>query len=142
MATPVTVSSEQTLEATVAGPAGATRLIVVAGQATCNVSVSVPSPGGGGAVQQGSFEAHVGPALTVAQFRRAVATASIASLSASGSVTAHNWAVTAVSADYDDDAGRVQLEFDIQVAVQGSPMAGATQVLLATVAFQVTILAA
>jgi hypothetical protein len=93
-------------------------------------------------VQQGSFEAHVGPALTVAQFRRAVATASIASLSASGSVTAHNWAVTAVSADYDDDAGRVQLEFDIQVAVQGSPMAGATQVLLATVAFQVTILAA
>lgn len=142
MANTATLVSEQTLEAQVAGPGGATRLIVVTGLATCGLSVSVPSPGGGSASQQASFEAHVGPSLTVPQFRRAIATASLASLSASGSVTLHSWAVTAVDADFDDDAGKVVLGFDVQVNVQGAPMPAATQIALLMIAFQVTILAA
>lgn len=142
MATPATITSEQTLEAQVAGPAGATRLIVVTGLGTCNFLLAVPSPGGGTATAQGSFSALVGPPLSVAQFRRAVGTVSLASLSASGTVTAHAWAVTAVDVDYDDDAGRVQLEFDVQVSVTGPPMPAGMQAVLAGVAFHVTILAA
>jgi hypothetical protein len=50
--------------------------------------------------------------------------------------------VTLVDADYDDDVGRGQLEFDVVVSVQGPPMPPPTLVVLASVAFQVTILAA
>jgi hypothetical protein len=142
MANPVTISSEQTLEAQVAGPGGATRLLVVSGLAACHLTVSVPSPGGGAATQQGTFAAHVGPAMTVAQFRRAIATVSLASLTALGSLTAHSWSITAVDADFDDDAGKVELEFDLRVEVQGAPMPAFNQLVLASVAFQVTILAA
>jgi hypothetical protein len=109
MATPANLTSMQTLQAQVAGPAGATRAVFVTGLARCGLAVDVPSPGGGTASRQGTFAAHVGPSLTVAQFRRAVAMASLASLSASGNVTVHAWAVTAVDANFDDDAGQVRL---------------------------------
>ena len=142
MATPATLTSQQTLEAQVTGPGGATRVIIVTGLATCSLNTAVPSPGGGFGTQQGTFSAHVGPTLTVAQFRRAVATVSLTSLSATGSVTTHSWAITDVDASFDDDEGRVELEFDVQVTVQGPPMPGFTQVMLASVGFQVTILAA
>ena len=142
VANPAILKSEQTLEAQVAGPGGATRLIVVTGLANCDLTVAVPSPGGGTATQQATFTAHVGPSLSVAQFRRAVAAVSLASISATGSLVQHSWAVTDVDATFDDDNGKVQLEFDVQVVVQGPPMPALTQGLLASVGFQVTILAA
>ena len=142
MATPVSLTSVQTLEAQVAGPGGATRVIHVTGLAHCSLSVSVQSPAGGTVSQQGSFAAHVGPELTVAQFRKAIATVSVASVSALGSLTGHTFSVTAMDADFDDDAGKVELEFDAQVTVQTPAMPPANQVVLASVAFQVTILAA
>ena len=142
MATPVPLTSVQTLEAQVAGPGGATRVIYVTGLAHCNLTVAVTSPVGGSASQQGSFAAHVGPELTVAQFRKAIATVSVASVGASGSLVGHGFSVTAMDADFDDDEGKVQLEFDAQVTVQTPAMPPTNQVVLATVAFQVTILAA
>lgn len=142
MAILASVTNEQTLEAQVAGPAGATRVIFVTGLADCSLAVSVPSPGGGSASQRGTFEAPVGPALTLAQFRRAIASVSLASLLVAGSLTTHSWAIVGVDADFDEEDGRVRLEFDAHVDVQGPPMPGATQLVLATVAFQVTILAA
>ena len=142
MANPAAVTSVQTLEAQVAGPGGATRVIYVTGLAHCNLGVTVQSPAGGNASQQGSFAAHVGPELTVAQFRKAIATVSVASVVVSGSLTGHGFSVTAVDADFDDEEGKVQLEFDVQVTVQTPAMQPGNQVMLATVAFQVTILAA
>jgi hypothetical protein len=142
MANPVTLTNVQTLEAQVAGPGGATRVIYVTGLAHCNLTVAAQSPAGGTASQQGSFAAHVGPELTVAQFRKAITTVSVASVVAAGSLIGHSFSVTAMDADFDDDEGKVELQFDAQVTVQTPAMPAGNQVVLASVAFQVTILAA
>ena len=69
MAIDAILTNEQTLEAQVTGPDGATRLFIATGIALFNLSVTSP-----GFVQQGTFSVHMGPSLTVEQFRRAVAT--------------------------------------------------------------------
>jgi len=134
MATAAALTSEQTLEAQVTGPGDANRLFIVTGIAVCDLTVTSI---GAQQMQQGTFFVHVGPALTVQQFRRAVATASLAQLAtnnAGGSI----WAVTNVDADLDEDTGRVQLEFDVRVFVTGAQ----SDTSITGVGVQATILAA
>ena len=116
MAVAANVTSEQTLQVGVNGPGDVLSLFVVSGIA--NGSLSAFSQTGNFAQQQQTFAAHVGPQLTVAQFRKAIASASITSLSISGDGAFASWEVTDVDADFDDEAGRIELTFDLRVAVQ------------------------
>jgi hypothetical protein len=137
MATAAFLTNEQTLEAQVTGPGGATRLFIATGIALFNLTAT--SGGPPGTSQQGTFFVHVGPSLTVEQFRRAVATASLTHLATNGNVDLADWRVTNVDADFDDEIGRVQVEFDVVVFVSG-PVNSLTE--LSGVGIQATILAA
>jgi hypothetical protein len=140
MATTASITSEQTIEVNVNGPDDVTTMYIVTGIANSNLGTFSPS-GGGFETQHRTFEAHVGPSLTTAQFRRAVATVSLASLSGQGGDASFTqWSVTDMDADFDDDEGKVQLQFDLSVTVD----AGATNAnaVVGGVGFQVIILAA
>ena len=139
MATAATLISEQTLEAQVAGPDGATRLFVATGLASFTLQVQ-NSAAGVTETQEGTFFLNVGPQLTVQQFRKAVATASLSSLRAVGDHSFTQWRIAEVDADFDEEAGRVRLEFEVHVGVEG-PATGNTTSLFG-VGIQVTILAA
>lgn len=140
MPTTVGITDEQTLEVEVSGPDDVAKMYIVTGIANSNLSTY--SPGGGGyQTQQRTFEAHVGPTLTVTEFRRAVATASLASLQGQGGdATFSAWNITGVDADFDDDAGQVQLQFDLSVTVDAG--ASSASAVVGGVGFQVIILAA
>jgi hypothetical protein len=140
MATTANVTSEQTVEVEVNGPNDIATMYIVTGIANSNLGAWSPA-GAGYVTQQGTFEAHVGPALTTSEFRRAVAAASLASLQGTGGDATYGaWKLTGVDADFDDDVGQVQLQFDLSVAVDaGASTASAT---VGGVGFQVVILAA
>ena len=135
MAIAAALISEQTLEAQVTGPGGATRLFIATGIALCNLSVTSTAQ----QRQQGTFSVHVGPSLTVQQFRKAIATASLAQVTTNNNALMSNWAVTNVDADLDEDSGKVQLEFDVLVDVAGPPGSESNS---SGVGVQATILAA
>jgi hypothetical protein len=137
MALVANVSSEQSTQVGVNGPNDVANMHVVTGIANGSLSAFAPS-GGSFVSQQATFAAHVGPTLTAAQFRKGVASAAITSLSLSGTGVFTQWAVTDVDADFDDDAGRVELTFDLQVMVQGST--SSVNAVVASVGFQVFIL--
>ena len=133
------VVSEQTVEIGVTGPDDVAVLHVVTGIAQAFLGSFSPASGGF-QTQQQTFEAHVGPTLTTSEFRRAVATASLASLEGSGGdATFSRWAVTGVDADFDDDEGRVQLQFDLLATVDAG--ASSANAIVGGVGFQVMILA-
>lgn len=140
MATTASITSEQTIEVGTNGPDDITTMYVVSGIA--NSSLGAFSPGGGGfETQSRTFEAFVGPSLTTSEFRRAVATASLASLTAQGGDASFaRWSVTDVDADFDDDEGKVQLQFDLSVTVDAG--ASSANAVIGGVGFQVIILAA
>jgi hypothetical protein len=82
MSTPATVTSQQTLQIGVNGPGDVASMYVVSGIAQINLGAwAQPNQF---QTQQATFSAHIGPQLTAAQFRRAIASAAIASLSLSG----------------------------------------------------------
>ena len=88
--------------------------------------------------QQSTFAALVGPVLTAAQFRKAIASAAITSLTLQGDGSFVRWEVTDVDADFDDEAGRIKLSFDLRVGVQAAT--GSVSAVVASVGFQVQIL--
>ena len=137
MAVAAHVTSEQTMQVGVNGPGDVLSMFVVSGIA--NGSLSAFSQVGSFAQQQQTFAAHVGPQLTVAQFRKAIASASITSLSISGDGAFASWEVTDVDADFDDEVGRIELTFDLRVTVQAGAT-NAVQAVVASVGFQVSIL--
>jgi hypothetical protein len=138
MANPATISSEQSLQVGVNGPNDVASMHVVTGIANGQLA-ALASAGAGFVQQQSTFAAHVGPTLTVAQFRKAIASAAITSLNVQGDGTFTRWEVTDVDADFDDEVGRVKLNFDLRVTVQTSSPGG-VQAVVASVGFQVMIL--
>ena len=138
MANPATITSEQTLQVGVNGPNDVAAMHVVSGIANGQLAAFAPS-GAGFVTQQATFAAHVGPQLTAAQFRKAIASAAITSLSLQGDGTFTRWEVTDVDADFDDEAGRIKLSFDLRVTAASSSPSG-IQAVVASVGFQVMIL--
>jgi hypothetical protein len=137
MAIAATISSEQTTQVGVNGPNDVANMHVVTGIANGQLNAFAPS--GNFVSQQATFAAHVGPQLTAAQFRKAIASAAFTSLTLSGTGTFTQWAVTDVDADFDDDTGRIELTFDLQVMVQAGATSSVSAV-IASVGFQVLIL--
>ena len=89
-----------------------------------------------------TFEALVGPSLSPAQFRRAIATTSLSGIHGfAADENLRSWNVYGVDADFDDDESRVQLQFDLSVSVGGTAgtWVGAS---VFGVALQVVIIAA
>jgi hypothetical protein len=134
------ITDEQTVEVDVSGPNDVKKMYIVTGIA--NSYLTAGSPGGGGyETQQQTYEAHVGPTLTTSEFRRAVATASLASLRTQGGDAAvAAWNVTGVDADFDDEVGQVQLQFDLSATVDAGASSASARI--GGVGFQVIILAA
>jgi hypothetical protein len=136
MSTPATVTSQQTLQIGVNGPGDVASMYVVSGIAQINLGAwAQPNQF---QTQQATFSAHIGPQLTAAQFRRAIASAAIASLSLSGQGSFDAWSLSSLKADFDDDAGSVELEFDVSVSVSSGP--SGADVGTGSVGFQVLIL--
>jgi len=140
MAQPANIISQQTIEVNANSPDGANTLYITNGFANFYLSVMAP-PGGGNASQQGTFAALLGPTLTAAQFKRAIATASLAGLhhqeSDPAASTGIVWSLSNVEAEFDDESGQIELRFDVSLLVYGSGSYAFTP----SVAFQVMTLA-
>jgi hypothetical protein len=89
--------------------------------------------------QKETFTLHVGPELTSAQFVKALVVASPAQMQFSQFSDPPNsnvgWAVGFADADFDDDAGKTQMRFELTLSAQGASAH------LGQVAFQATVLA-
>jgi hypothetical protein len=137
MPLPATVVSQQTIQIGINGPGDVASMYVISGIA--QISLTAFAQPNESASQQNTFSAPIGPQLTAAQFRRAIASASIASLSLSGSGGLfEQWDVSSVDAAFNDDSGFVELEFDVSVKVSAGALSNA--VTTAGIGFQVFIL--
>lgn len=123
------------------GPDGANTLFLAAGLMAC--SLSHQNQSGGGIALEETFSVLLDqPRLNPGQFRRAIATASLAGINGStttvavGSGSALSWYVRAVEAHLDDETGGVKLAVDLHA---GAAFGGAEIVL---VGFQVMTSAA
>jgi hypothetical protein len=128
--------AQQVMEIEISGPAGANRLYVCTGTADINIRVQNAS-------QTETWTFFVGPALQTAQFRRAVASASIAGSSfhlgqAPTGPFEHGEFVRSVEADWDDERGQTEVRAEV------FGFAGGTNTILhlQRLAFSVSILAA
>ena len=125
-------TGEQSLEATVTGPDGATRLITITGIA--NVALTVT----GGQERTELWTFLVGPTLARTQFHRAIATASFTAetLHAQNAGFEFRYAINSVDADWDDESDRVEVRVEVYLT------ASATMTLnLSQLRYSVTILA-
>jgi hypothetical protein len=96
----------QQIEVVVTGPGDVTRLYICKGIAQGNFNFRVIA--GQSLQQTDTWQFEVGPNLDSTQFRRAIANVALAGI---GEVQPANlnWSITAVSADFDDDAGLVRV---------------------------------
>jgi hypothetical protein len=139
MATLVFPRNLQKLEYNATTAEGPCRVTVVNG--TIEANLQAVSPGGTGTTERGSFKALLDPALTPGQFRRAIGTASLATIwwNHSGITTPvqFQWFIDDVQASFDDEAGQVQLVVDARVMANGP---GAVTTII-SISFQVMTLA-
>jgi hypothetical protein len=134
---PATIVNEQTLQVNVAGPGDARNLYIVSGLARCELNV-VARPEDN-EEDRATFAAHVGPELSLSRFRRATGSAAITGWRQAGTGTV-TFEVLAVDADFDDEAGRVELRFELEVRASGTPTTSVA-INVFSVAFQVQTLA-
>ncbi len=142
MAIQASIRKDNTVEMNVTSPDGTNTLFITNGIADFNLSVLVAPPGSV-AEQQGTFAVLLRePVLAAGQFRRAIATASMAGLSFGASDPAQptglEWALSNVDADFDDESGRIELRFDVFLRARGSDTLASQN----TIGFQVITLAA
>ena len=141
MSTQVNAQYLQNMQVGISGPDGANTLIIASGIANCSLNVSTSGPGSQN-TQRGSYSVLLEPALTQPQFRRAIATGALASISYNHSDITQQafvaWTVESVEAHWDDDSGKIELQFDVSVTVG----MGGSYGVIAEVAFQVMTLAA
>jgi hypothetical protein len=135
MPLPATVVSQQTIQIGINGPGDVASMYVISGIA--EIGLTAFAQPNQFATHQDTFSAPIGPQLTAAQFRTAIASASIASLSLAGSGGLfEQWKVSSVDADFNDDSGLVELDVSVKVSA-GAASIGITT---AGIGFQVFIL--
>ena len=134
---PNQIENIQQLEAVVAGPDDADRLVIIDGQFLYNVNAY---SSGQAFVSKETFTVLVGPVFTRRQFVRANATASFTQtvLNINTLPQSTAWQMLGVDADWDDESGQVELRIEAQVNVFGSQ----NQASILGFGFHVTILAA
>ena len=133
MAITPNVVSLQNMEVGVAGPDGANTMFITTGLAKASLFISSGS-------RKENFAVHVGPSLTAGQFRRSIATASLAEIQfgdfSTTKVDRMRWEIEEVDADFDDELNLVELRFTLEIEASS-----ASQTFLQTVSFTVTTLA-
>ena len=136
---PAEIQNLQEIEAVVAGPDGADRLLIIDGQFDSRLEVTAKTAEE--AIAKETFSVLVGPVLTRKQFFRASAGASIANvfLFTPERGAMHRHEILGVDAGWDDESGQVELRIEAEVAA--SFRANASTYIRAF-AFHVTILAA
>jgi hypothetical protein len=132
------IQNLQQIEAVVAGPDDANRLLTIDGQ--FNVGLSAFSQGPNTVTQKETFSVLVGPVFTKNQFVKANATASFTKAFFTINTPPGNggWQILGVDADWDDESGQVELRIEAQVQCFGSQ----TLASIDAFGFHVTILAA
>jgi hypothetical protein len=125
MATPINPYNLQKLEYNVNTPEGAAAVTVVTGMMEIGLQA-----GQDGARSSASFKALLDPLVAAGKFRKATATASIASCVLGGN---GQWVIDEAEATLDDESGRVKLTVDVTIVGAGS--------MIERINFQVTTLA-
>jgi hypothetical protein len=135
---PNKIQNLQQIEAVVAGPDEANRLLIIDGQFNSVISAVSQTDD---ALRKEIFSVLVGPVFTRKQFVNATATASIVNTSLEVTVSpfAVNWQITDADADWDDESGQVELRIEATVEISGGQN---NKIAIYGFAFHVTILAA
>jgi hypothetical protein len=135
---PNQIQNLQQIQAVVAGPDDANRLLIIDGQ--FNAGLSAFSQGTNVVTVKEIFSVLVGPVLTKNQFVQANATASFTQAFFTINTPPGNasWQILGVDADWDDESGQVELRIEAQVQCLG----GQNQTSIGAFGFHVTILAA
>jgi hypothetical protein len=136
------LANAQMIEVAVSGPGDVTRLYICKGLANGNTGVSV-NPGGSQTITE-TWQFEVGPTIPATQFRRAIATVGFAGISEADPSPGGRagWAVQNVFADYDDDAGQVRVSVTNVLSVANTSNANYEYAGVATLGYDVSILAA
>jgi hypothetical protein len=120
MPQPANLQSEQSIQIQANGPDGATTMFITTGLMFCNFSQNNQTGDGFGLNE--TFSALLTtPRLAPGQFRRAIATASLAGIDgaitivALGSSPGFGTFIQSVDADFDDETGAVRLLVDLHV---------------------------
>ena len=136
------VVAQQTLQFDVPGaPPNVTRVLVTTGIA--QFSIQAFSQNANQTTQSDSIKLLVDPVLAPGQFRKSTAMVSFSSVqrsssTAPGEINFSSWSITDISCSLDDESGKVELRFDVNVLTQGTQSSTTIQ----SVAFQVTSIAA
>jgi hypothetical protein len=131
---PNQIQNLQQIEAVVAGPEDANRLVIIDGQ--FDWQLTAYSQGAAGVSQKETLTVLVGPVFTRKQFVQANATASFTKLVSNTSSA--DWQILGVDADWDDESGQVELRIEAQVDCSGANKSAQIN----GFGFHVTILAA
>ena len=109
MVTLDSIENEQEMQIGVNGPDGANRLIIYTGTAVFRFK------GTGSEVKRDTLSFNIGSAFSSGQFKKAVATASLASIFNDGPANDAGWAVDSVYADRDVYTGKVRVTAKLAV---------------------------
>ncbi len=135
------IQNLQQIEAVVAGPDDANRLLIIDGQ--FDVRLEAQSQGNNFEIGKETFTVLLGPVFTRKQFVQANATASVTKTAFSiiGGVGQDNfsWQILGVDADWDDESGQVELRIEAEVTCRAASSSSSN---ILGFAFHVTILAA
>jgi hypothetical protein len=131
----------QQVQVAVSGPGDANTLYLCKGLAQGNFSLQAPANSSQQSTETWQFE--VGPTISAAQFRRAIATAALAGVQETEAGPAQvSWAIQTVFADFDDDSGLVRVSVTNAVWVYNQAATAFAAAGLSTLAYDVSILAA
>ena len=111
-----TLENSHQVEVYVAGPGDVKRMFICTGYALGTVGA-----GGGSLKVESTFAFHVGPALKTAQFRRAIATASLAGIDVGGWDVKETCSLIVQSADADWDDEEELVVVRVEVTAMGGP---------------------
>jgi hypothetical protein len=115
------ILSEQDLSLSVKGPDGSNTLFITTGLMRCGFSQYDTTGAPGGPLIETFSATLSSPTLAPGQFRRAIATASLAWVDGSfqgstlGTGFAQVWGIQSVEAHLDDELGRIELQVDLRV---------------------------
>jgi hypothetical protein len=114
-----TIVVEQTLSVLVNGPNGTNTLFITTGLMNVPLSVNDAQPGAGVLIEDEFSAPLTNPTLTAAQFKSAIASASLAAIDGdyyNGSTSGAAWLVLSVGARFNAGTGRVELVTRLRVA--------------------------
>ena len=115
--------SHQYMSVLVNGPDGANTLFMASGLMRCRLAQNNPT-GSGYALEETFVAILDQPRLGPGQFRRAIASASLAGINgmpsqpAAPGSSALSWYINSADADFDDETGCIQLMVDLHVGAQ------------------------